>query len=127
LELGEKPADIERVPAEVMDSFFEIGKLCKETDKFLKEKSEVVSPLLKVQWFELGQEWIERLNQARDKVNARRDELFAELEAMNPSWEFHTPREKLPLKRLDEIYRLLGYFGRWLEQIQERIVQLTFD
>ncbi len=31
----------------------------------------------------------------------------------------------LPLDRLEQIYRLLGYFARWSEQLQERIFQLS--
>jgi DnaJ-domain-containing protein 1 len=127
LELGHKPADIQNVPVAVMDSFFEVGQLCKESDRVLAEKRAISSPLLKVQWFERGQEWIDRLNAMRQKINARRDELLAELQGMNALWESGATAEKLPLQRLDEIYRLLGYFGRWSEQMQERIVQLTLD
>lgn len=131
LELGAKPVDIQRVPEEVMNTFFEVGQLCKEADRFLAERGKVSSPLLKVQWFERGQEWIERLNQMGQKINGRRDELLQELKSLNPLWESATAsnasREKLPLARLDEIYRLLGYLGRWSEQIQERVVQLSFD
>jgi curved DNA-binding protein CbpA len=127
LESGQKPADIERVPAQLMDAFFEVGQLCKETDCFLVEKREVVSPLLKVEWFERGQQWIEKLNAMQQKIMRQRDALLEELKEMNAFWESGAPREKLPLKRLDEIYRLLGYFGRWSEQLQERTVQLSFD
>jgi hypothetical protein len=35
-------------------------------------------------------------------------------------------RDRLPLGRLEELYRLFGYFARWSEQIQERVVQLSF-
>ena len=124
LELGAKPADIQNVPQEVMDAFFEIGRLCKDADTFLAERGNVTSPLLKVKWFERGQEWIERLNAARQKIEARRDALSEELKSMNPLWE---SRADLPLKRLEEIYRLLGYLSRWSQQLQERIVQLTLD
>ncbi|MDB6022800.1 MAG: Co-chaperone Hsc20, partial [Pedosphaera sp.] len=75
-------------------------------------------------------EWVDRLNQARQKLDARRDELLLELKAMNPAWESisaKASRAELPLARLDEIYRLLGYLSRWSQQLQERIVQLSFD
>jgi hypothetical protein len=29
------------------------------------------------------------------------------------------------LKRIEELYRLFGYFARWESQIQEKIVQLS--
>jgi curved DNA-binding protein CbpA len=131
LELGMKPTDIQEVPVEVTNSFFEIGRLCKDVDAFLTEKSHVTSPMLKVERFERGQEWIERINLTRQKIESRREILLEELKAMNPAWEAasadSSSRDKLPLKRIDEIYRLLGYLGRWSEQLQERFVQLSFD
>src|ERR1700756_1925347 len=45
LELGAKPVDIQRVPEEVMNTFFEVGQLCKEADRFLAERGKVSSPL----------------------------------------------------------------------------------
>jgi curved DNA-binding protein CbpA len=127
LELGAKPADIQRVPPELMDAMFEIGRLCQQADAFLAERGKVTSPLLKVQWFERGHEWTEKLNARQQIINARREELSRELAAMNPAWEAAgTTRSGLPLERLDAIYRLLGYLGRWSEQLQERVVQLSF-
>jgi len=130
LELGAKLVDIQSVPPELMDTFFEVGRLCREVDAFLKEKATVTSPVLKVQLFERGQDWTDQLNVVQRIINTRREELMLELKAMNPAWEAAAqtgaPREKLPLGRLEEICRLLGYYARWSEQIQERIVQLSF-
>jgi cation transport regulator ChaB len=81
---------------------------------------------LKAQLFERSQECLENLLAMRQKIDTRRDDLLAELKTMNPAWEStaneYTQQETvpLPLGRLEEIYRLLGYFGRWREQIQER-------
>jgi len=129
LELGAKPADIQRVPAEMMESLFEVGQLCRQVDAFLLENAKITSPLLKVKQFERGQEWTEQLYALRQKINSRRAELMLELPAMNAAWEpadgAIAPRAK-PLDRLDEIYRLLGYLTRWSEQIQERVAQLSF-
>jgi curved DNA-binding protein CbpA len=126
LESGAKPADIQRVPEEMMASLFEVGQLCKLADAFLVEYSRVTSPILKVQWFERAQEWTRRLHALQQKINSRRAELLLELAAMNPAWETAADRAALPLTRLDEIYRLLGYLTRWSEQLQERVVQLSF-
>lgn len=90
----------------------------------------MTSPILKVQLFERGQEWTDQLSAVQRKINSRREELFQELKDMNSVWELVSQtgaaRNKLPLGRLEEIYRLLGYFTRWSEQIQERIVQISF-
>ncbi|MDB6121313.1 MAG: hscB [Pedosphaera sp.] len=129
LELGTKPKDIQRIPAGTMDEFFEVGQLCRQVDTFLTEKSKVTSPMLKVQLFERSQEWTDKLNTLQQKINARRETVISELQAMNPAWEagLNNSIERKPLlERLEEIYRLLSYFARWSEQIQERIVQLSF-
>jgi DnaJ-domain-containing protein 1 len=130
LELGAKPAGIHRAPAEIMESFFEVGQICKEVDAFLAQAAAVTSPILKVESFERAQEWIGQLNALRQRINARREELLRELAAMNPAWESAATagadHAGLPLERLEEIYRRLSYLARWLEQIQERTVQLSF-
>jgi curved DNA-binding protein CbpA len=126
LECGAKPADIQNVPPETTDLFFETGHLCKEADAFLADKARAGSPILQAQLFERSQECLEKLLAMQQKINKRRDELLAELKIMNATWE-PAQREVFPrlLGRLEEIYRLLGYLGRWREQIQERSVRLS--
>ncbi|MDQ6632865.1 MAG: hypothetical protein M3Y82_14100 [Verrucomicrobiota bacterium] len=132
LELGAKPKDVQRIPPGTMDLFVEVGQTCREADSFLKEKSEITSPLLKVQMFEKGMQWTDQLNLLQGKINVRRDELLNELQTLNPIWDsapaIGTPQRAamLPLERLEQIYRILSYVARWTEQIQERLVQLSF-
>jgi len=112
-----------------MASLFEVGQLCRQVDAFLLENSKITSPMLKVAQFERGQEWTDQLNALQQKINSRRNELMQELQAMNPAWESAgspSAAQAKPLARLDEIYRLLGYLSRWAEQLQERVVQLSF-
>jgi hypothetical protein len=49
------------------------------------------------------------------------------LKALDAQWisaDAAARREILP--KLEELYRLFGYFNRWNNQIQERVVQLSF-
>jgi DnaJ-domain-containing protein 1 len=128
LELGEKPADIQAVPPELMDWHFEIGRLCREADAVIAANAAPASPLVKVAQFERAQAQLDKLNAMRQRINARIDAVSQELAAMNPAWNTTPPgnpeRDQI-LKRLDEIYRLLGYLGRWLNQVQERAVSLS--
>jgi curved DNA-binding protein CbpA len=123
LELGTKPSDLTQVPEDLMDMFFAIGKEFRAVDALLVEKTRATSPLLQVQLFERGQNSVDRLGAMRQTVVARRDALLAELEAMNATWEMSAAR---PLERLQEIWRLLSFYERWLAQIQERVVKLSF-
>jgi DnaJ-domain-containing protein 1 len=132
LEAGAKPKDVQRIPPGTMDLFVEVGQLCRDADAFIAEKSKVTSPLLKVQMFEKGMEWMDKLNHLQQKINHKRDELLAELLTMNSTWEnapeVGSPNRvtALPVERLEQIYRILSYVSRWTEQIQERVVQLSF-
>lgn len=126
LESGARPADIQQVPGELTEPFFEIGRLCREADALLAEKAKTTSPVLRAGLFEQGGEILERLTALQQGIGVRREELTAELKTMNVAWESGEPGAKPALERLEEIRRRLGYFSRWSEQIQERILQLTF-
>jgi DnaJ-domain-containing protein 1 len=125
LETGKRPADLETFPPEMMDFAFEIGRACKNADALLAEKAKVTSPILKVQFFERGQECVEKLGALQRTMNERRDALLAELKTANAAWE--TDGSVLPLSRLEEIRRLFGYFAKWSAQLQEKSVQLALN
>jgi DnaJ-domain-containing protein 1 len=127
LELSAKPKDIQQIPAALADLFAEVSHSCRGVDDFLARKSQVTSPLLLVQWFERGQEWIEKLNGQQRSLTELREKISAELRLLDARWMSAgagSRREILPA--LEEIYRLSGYFNRWHNQIQERVVQLSF-
>jgi curved DNA-binding protein CbpA len=132
LELGALPGDVQSIPPGMMDLLVEIGQVCRETDSFLAARSKTMSPLLKVQLFETGMGWTDKLNQLRQRIDLQREELLAELKNMNAAWNAAPPpgsagrAEALPLARLEQVYRVFSYMARWTEQIQERLVQLSF-
>jgi DnaJ-domain-containing protein 1 len=115
LERG-KLQDVQEIPPETMDLFFRVGQLCRETDRFLAEKREVTSPLLKVQLFERGGDYRAKMDDLAADLRQRIAAVEDELKAMDPSFA-----------RLESLYRLLSYYGRWRAQLQERTVQLALD
>jgi DnaJ-domain-containing protein 1 len=126
LETGAKPKDIQQIPTALADLFAEIAAVCHKADNFLAEKGKVTSPLLQVQLFERAQEWIEQLNLLQRKLNELREKLTGELKSLDEKWIENNPESRADLlNKLEELYRLFGYFNRWNNQIQERIVQLT--
>jgi curved DNA-binding protein CbpA len=127
LELGAKPKDIQQIPTTLADLFAEVAGVCRDADGFLAEKAKVTSPLLQVQLFERGQDWVEKLNILQRKLNELREQVSGRLKSLDEHWmaaDAVARREILP--KLEELYRLLGYFNRWNNQIQERVVQLSF-
>jgi curved DNA-binding protein CbpA len=126
LELGAKPKDIQQIPPALGDLFAEVATSCRNADGFLAEKSKVTSPLLQVQLFERGQDWVGKLNDVQRKLNALSGKLTEELKSLDAQWisgDATLRREILP--KLEELYRLFGYFNRWNNQLQERVVQLS--
>ena len=127
LELGAKPKDIQQIPTALADLFAEVANCCRSADGFLTEKAKATSPLLQVQLFERGQDWVEKLNGLQRKLNELREQLTDKLKSLDAQWisaDAAARREILP--KLEELYRLFGYFNRWNNQIQERVVQLSF-
>jgi curved DNA-binding protein CbpA len=127
LELGAKPKDIQQIPTTLADLFAEVAGVCRDADGFLAEKAKVTSPLLQVQLFERGQDWVEKLNILQRKLNELREQVSGRLKSLDEHWmaaDAVARREILP--KLEELYRLFGYFNRWNNQIQERVVQLSF-
>jgi curved DNA-binding protein CbpA len=127
LELGAKPKDIQQIPAALANLFAEVANSCRSADGFLAEKSKATAPLVQVQLFERGQDWVETLNGLQRKLNELREQLIGELKSLDVQWisaDAVSRREILP--RLEELYRLFGYFNRWNNQIQEHVLQLSF-
>jgi DnaJ-domain-containing protein 1 len=126
LELGAKPKDIQTIPAALADLFAEVANSCRSADVFLAEKGQVTSPLVQVQLFERGQDWIAKLNVLQRKLNDLREQLTGELKSLDEQWGAAGSARREMLPKLEELYRLFSYFNRWNNQIQERVVQLSF-
>lgn len=129
LELGVRPPDVQPIPQHLVDLFMEISALTREADAMLKEQAAISSPLIKVQFFERAQEMIAKLTTLQQQLRSHTDRLLAELKQIDADWISvpAEPQARRPLLlRLEQLYPLLGYFGRWSSQIQERIVRLSF-
>jgi curved DNA-binding protein CbpA len=127
LELGVKPGEVQQIPTALADLFAEVATVCLSTDNFLAEKNQVTSPLLQVQLFERAQERVERLRALQTRLTSLYDQLVEDLKSLDALWtsKSQSAERRALLNRLEELYRLFGYFNRWNNQIQERIVQLS--
>lgn len=122
LELGARPNDLQQMPDDLVDVFMEVAQLCRQADGFLEEKAATTSPLLQVQLFERGQEWVEKINALQSKLARRRETLSDQLEALDAEWVKPDAVRSELLRRLEELYRLMSFFTRWSNQLQERLV-----
>jgi curved DNA-binding protein CbpA len=131
LESGAPPVSVQSIPEGAMKLFADTGQLCRETDQFLARRAKTVSPLAQAQLFGEGLQQMEKLNALRALIGLREEEFLAELKLMNTVWNDAPPpgsaerAAELPLRRLEEVYRLLSYLARWNSQVQERVAQLA--
>lgn len=130
LETGAPPAQVQRVPAALMELAMRVGQLCREADAFLEEKAKVVSPLLQVALFERSQEWIEKLKGIGAQLETQREQLLSELRELDARWVSGSEAEgsgrEALLASLENLYRRFSYYNRWSGQIQERVTRLSF-
>ena len=127
LEQGGALPEVQLPPPALMERAFEIGKVCREVDAFLGEGARITSPLLKVRRFEQGQDFAVRLMEIQGGIAGDREKMLTELQALDQAWEVSGTSATMdrPIRRVEEIYRHLGYYDRWSQQLQERIVQLA--
>ena len=131
LERGGPPRDIQRIPPGTMDLFVEVGQICLDCYEFLSRRSQVESPMLRLQVLRDGLGWLQRLQDLQRRVNSRRDDIGLRLGELDVAWRSAPPvgdparAGALTLDRLEELYRIQSYIASWTDQIQERIVQLA--
>ncbi len=132
LERGSRPEVVKNVPEATMDTFLKVGQMTRDVDAFIEEKAGADSPLIKAGLFQRGLEWTDRLQALQGELNAELEPLNAELRELSNRWEAAPPigdparAAALPLKRLEEISRVVSHLSRWSEQLQDRIVRLSF-
>ncbi|HHY84362.1 MAG TPA: hypothetical protein GYA07_02320 [Verrucomicrobia bacterium] len=127
LESGERPEEISRVPAELVNLFMEIGRELREAEKLHLEKTKTTSPLLQVQLFERAQKQVERLQQLRDTLRTLNEKAEADLRLADREWTEATAGadRKALLPPLRELQHRLGYLDKWEAQLHQRILELS--
>lgn len=126
LERGGKLEQMQIVPAALMDISLLVGGACRKADALLKEKGEATSPLLRVGLFEREQEQVQELTTLTKRLEEHRQDLITAAKDLDARWSAEAAAVNQGLlPRLEEVYRLLSYYERWLAHLRERIVQLS--
>ena len=128
LERGCTPQQVQTIPPALMELFMEVGQVCRQAEAVAGQKTQAVSPLLQVQLFERAQENIDQISALQERLTARYDSILAELKNIGEHWPSNGANEgrEEVLTRLEELYRLFGFFARWRAQLDERKLQLMF-
>jgi len=127
LELGSKPKDLQEIPSDLADLFIAVAQVSRDAKKFLGEKAAVTSPLMQVQFLDRSQEWMGQISSMQKQIAARQAALVERLRSLDSDWmKTSAEAEARPrlLVQLEEIYRLMSFYGRWQSQLQEALVRL---
>jgi Fe-S protein assembly co-chaperone HscB len=127
LELGGQLEQVQAIPPKLMDVAMEVGRLCREADQFLAMKANTTSALLRVELFSQGHERSQQLLVLQKRLETGREEILKEIKAADARWVTSDAAARgSAMPRLQELCRLLSYSNRWTQQLQERIIQLSF-
>lgn len=128
LERGTRIIDLQDIPDDLMEIFMEVGRLLSSVDHLLNRVTRMTSPLLKVAEFGRSQDLQERIEAWRQKLQQHRTKLETQLKGAQEQWvsldvRDATARETL-LADLETVYRLLSFYDRWTDQLQQRGMKL---
>jgi len=126
LEHGSAPKDLRQPPNDLVNLSFEVGRICRDADTLIAEAAKATSPLLKVQLFEHAQNQIEKISALRETISDKQTSDLAELKSIDAQWISASSNRSTLLPRLEIVAAQLGFFARWLQQLQERQFRLTF-
>lgn len=122
LEGKELPADVGSPPMAISDLFFSIGKALRTADGLLQQKSEGNSPMLRAQLMRNSLPILAALRELISDLERREKELDDRCKSLAERWG----QKARPIDDLVELLREYGFLRRWLVQLRERSVRLTF-
>jgi DnaJ-domain-containing protein 1 len=127
---GEEPAEANRVPAEIMELFFEVHDLMQEVDAHLKAKkpagSRIVAAVAETDADK--RRFLEAIGRMRARTLERFREVEEEVAEVDRGWDFAAERtgerEKL-IVRLGELADVLAYLGRLKMSLAQKELALS--
>lgn len=121
LETGQPPSDVGVVPPHISELFFKVGQSLRTADELVRQKQAATSPMVQAQVMRLVMDRMEGLREVIGELEQRRSKLDDQCRALGAN-----PAERdtfIPI--LTELHRDYSYLNRWLEQLRERLLQLT--
>lgn len=121
LESGQPPSDVGVVPPHISELFFKVGQSLRTADELVHQKRAATSPMVQAQVMRLAMDRMEGLREVIGELEQRRSKLDDQCRALGAN-----PAERdafIPI--LTELHRDYSYLNRWLEQLRERLLQLT--
>lgn len=121
LETGQPPSDVGKVPPHISELFFKVGQSLRTADELVRQKQAATSPMVQVQVMRQAIDRMEALREVIGELEQRRSRLDDQCRALGAD----RPAQDNFLPILTDLHRDYSYLNRWLEQLRERLLQLT--
>ncbi len=120
---GHAPAtNSQAVPNDLADLFLNVGLLNQQIDLVVRKRAEAISGLGKSM---LARELLEVQAQIKDhlgRLRAMYDDQLGRLKGLDKTW---VTNRSGALFKLTDIYQRISYLSRWIDQLEEKRVQLS--
>jgi hypothetical protein len=121
LETGQSPGEVGAVPADVSDWFFAVGGVLRRADDLIRQKRAATSPMVQAQLSRRILEETGALRGLLQKLEQQRGEFDELCRQLAADWESGAHE----LESLTRLVRNYAFLDRWIEQLRERLLQLT--
>lgn len=121
LETGQPPSDVNTVPPHISELFFKVGQSLRTAEELIRQKQAATSPMVQAQVMRQAMDRMESLRGLIGELEQRRSNLDHRCRALGA--ERDLAGDWIPI--LTELHRDYSYLNRWLEQLRERLLQLT--
>jgi curved DNA-binding protein CbpA len=121
LETGRPPSDVGAVPPHISELFFKVGQSLRTADELVRQKQAAPSPMVQAQVMRQAMDRMEALRGVIGELEQRRSKLDDRCRTLGAEPE--RTGDWIPI--LAELHRDYSYLNRWLEQLRERLLQLT--
>lgn len=129
LERGSKPGDTNLLPEMLMRLFSQVGPLLREADLLLKEKNQATSAVQRAIIVAKSLPCLEQISNMQNELNRQKQQLHAELRLIDAAWntsESGRNEQVELLGQCEKLYHYLGFLDRWITQLRERGLELTY-
>jgi curved DNA-binding protein CbpA len=121
LETGRPPGDVGAVPPHIGELFFKVGQALRTADELVRQKQAATSPMVQAQFMRQALVQMESLRGVIGELERRRSQLDDRCRALAADREMAGDR----MPGLTGLHRDYSYVTRWLEQLRERLFQLS--
>lgn len=121
LETGQVPPDVGAVPPHISDLFFTVANALRTADELIRRNKRANSPMVKAQMMKKIVGEVESLRGTIGNLERQRCALDEQCKGLADEWNSGSRGTD----ELTGLHRDYSYLNRWIDQMNERILQLS--